>query len=122
VTDVGYIRLHSTGWFVCRLGFWWMNPADKVQHQTSGSGKDIDINQTETSDPGAWGVPDGSQVWPHIDVVAGDDHDGSIQDGLVYRTGTPVVATYHIWGYTLDNHLHLDGFGPLEWEVVPPQP
>jgi hypothetical protein len=112
LTNVGYIRLHNTGVFDCELEFIWLDPKDNSQHKSAGSGKTIHVNQTETSDPGRWGVPDGARVYPYINVHLGDDHEGSLQDGLVYATGLNWVAEYHIWGVTRDNHLRLDGFGP----------
>lgn len=122
MTDVGYIRLHNTGWFDCELEFVWLDPKDNTQHKSPGSGKVISLNQTETSDPGRWGVPDKVRVWPYINVHAGDDHEGSLQDGLIYDTGDPWLANYHIWGVTKDNHLRLTGYGPPEVAVSPPEP
>jgi hypothetical protein len=109
--QVGYIQLHNSGAFNCNLQYYYV--ANGQEHFSSGSGKTLHWGDTETADPGQYGVPDGAPIWPDINVVWGDDHDGSINDDVVYVRGTNLVAQYHISGTTTDNHLSLS-FGPFK--------
>jgi hypothetical protein len=108
---VGELSLHNTGAFVAKLGAKWITPED-----TEGSADmdGIDEGQSGTFDPGSQGCPAGSQVWPWVDVVWGNNLEGSVNDGLIYEPGDQHTAEYHSHGTTLDDHLGFDGINPPE--------
>jgi hypothetical protein len=111
---VGQLSLHNTGGFVARLGVKWIY--EDQEYGPAGMDSDTDAGQTGTLDPGMYDVPSGSIIWAYVDVVWGDDKQGSAQDGggLVFRLADPHTAQYHIWGTTLDDHMSFDGISPPE--------
>jgi hypothetical protein len=111
---VGYLSLHNTGAFVARLGVKWI--VDDSEYGPVGMDQDTDVDQTSTLDPGMYNVPSGATIWAYVDVVWGDDKEGSPQDGggLMFRLADEHTAQYHIHGTTHDDHLGFDGISPPE--------
>jgi hypothetical protein len=111
---VGQLKLHNTGAFVARLGARWITPGGEEDSIDPGGMGDVDAGQTGSLDPGEGGCEPGSRVWPWIDVVWGDNLEGSVNEGLIYQPGDPHAALYHSHGTTLDDHLGFDGIDPPE--------
>lgn len=103
--SIGKMSLKNQGGFVCKLQFVFWD-ANGNKQRTGGSG-DIDLGQSDTEDPGAYGVPDGAPVSIYVDVVWGDDNEGSQM--FTYSKGSSCTANYAISGTTLDNSLGLTG-------------
>jgi hypothetical protein len=67
----------------------------------------IALGQTETVDPGKYGVPSGALFSVYIFVVWGNDVQG--REVFRYETGNSRTADYTLTGTTLDAHLQFNG-------------
>jgi hypothetical protein len=102
-TSVGQFSLHNGGGFVVAISFDYLD--ENLQMQRSQSGSNFPVGQTQTVDPGTLGVPNGSTLWLHADVVWGTDNVAS--QGFVYQSGNSSTANYTITGTTLSNTMGL---------------
>ena len=106
-TSVGKFSLHNGGGFVVSISFDYLD--ENLQKQRSKSGSNFPLGQTQTVDPGTLGVPDGSTLWLHADVVWGTDNIAS--QGFIYESGNESTANYTITGTTLNNTMGLINVG-----------
>ena len=102
-TSVGKFSLHNGGGFVVSISLDYLD--ENLQKQRSKSGSNFPLAQTQTVDPGSLGVPDGSTLWLHADVVWGTDNEAA--QGFVYESRNESTANYTITGTTLSNTLGL---------------
>lgn len=105
---VGKFTLLNDGGFVVKISFDYMD--DNGHTHRSSSGPDIDVTQTGKQDPSDLGVPNGSTVWLHADVVWGDDNVAT--QGFIYQSGNAETANYKITGTTLNNNMQLLNITP----------
>jgi hypothetical protein len=100
---IGKFSLRNQGGFVCKLQFvYWDQNGNR--HHVDGTGS-FPIGQSETADPGQYGVPNGSAISLYADVVWGNDNTASQM--FTYQSGNATKADYVITGTTLDNQLAL---------------
>ena len=104
---VGQFKLKNQGGFVVKLQFVYYDQ-DGNKHHVDGTGG-FPLGQSETADPGKYGVPDGSPTALYADVVWGSDNEA--KQLFTYTSGSKVVASYTISGTTLDNELGLNSVG-----------
>lgn len=100
---ISNFSLRNQGGFACKLQFvYWDQNGNR--HHLDGTGS-FPIGQTETADPGQYGVPDGAAVSLYADVVWGSDNIAAQM--FTYQNGNAPTANYVITGTTLDNQLAL---------------
>lgn len=97
------MSLHNGGDFVVNIKFDYMWEDGK--RLTSNAGGSFPIGQTESADPGSLGVPNGSIVWLHADVLSGMDNVAS--QGFIYEEGNSSTANYTVTGVITSNTLGL---------------
>lgn len=102
---IGKFKLSNQGGFVAKLQFSYIDQDGERQHK-DGTGS-ILLGQSETADPGDYGVPDGAMVALYVFVVWGTDNLANQM--FTYKKGSPETADYTISGTTLSNHLGLTG-------------
>jgi hypothetical protein len=100
---IGKMSLKNSGGFVARVQFSFMD--DNGEKQLTGQSGDVLLGQTQTFDPGALKVPDGSMVYMHVFVVWGTDNEA--RRAFLYEKGNTSTANYNISGTTLNNDLGL---------------
>lgn len=106
--NIGKMSLKNNGGFAVKLQFVYIDSNGDKQH-VDGTGS-FPLGQTETADPGDYGVPDGSPVALYAFVVWGRDNTAS--QLFFYQKGAPMCAAYTISGTTLDNELGFTGLVP----------
>jgi hypothetical protein len=102
-TSVGKFTLHDGGGFNVGISFDYLD--SNLQKLRSQTGPSFPLGQTGSADPGDLGVPNGSTLWLHADVVWGTDNVAA--QGFVYESGDSSTANYTITGTTLNNTLGL---------------
>lgn len=103
--QIGKLSLLNEGGFVVKLQFQYIDSKGEKQH-VDGTGS-FPIGQSNTADPGDYGVPDGSPVAVYAFVVWGKDNVGT--QLFYYKKGIQWTANYTISGTTLDNQLGFTG-------------
>ena len=103
--QVGKFSLKNNGGFVVKLQFQYIDNKGEKKH-VDGTGS-FPLGQTETADPGDYGVPEGSPVTVYAFVVWGKDAVG--QQLFIYTKGSTTTANFAISGTTLDNSLGFEG-------------
>lgn len=106
--NIGKMSLKNNGGFAVKLQFVYID-SNGDKHHVDGTGS-FPLGQTETADPGDYGVPDGSPIALYAFVVWGRDNTAS--QLFSYQKGTPMCAAYTISGTTLDNELGFTGLVP----------
>ena len=101
---IGRFILENQAWVVAKMQYNYKN--SRGMHHTDGSGNGIDIGQSQTDDPGKYGVVDGDLVALYVKVVWGSD--ATATPFFIYKRGSPMAAHYTLTGTTLDNSLRLD--------------
>ncbi|OXI26876.1 hypothetical protein [Burkholderia sp. AU16482] len=104
---IGKFTLKNQGGFVAKMQYNYYNKTGK--HHSDGNDEGIDLGQSQTDDPGRYGVNDGDVVVLYVDVVWGSDNIAKQQ--FIYRKGNPNIAHYTISGTTFDNELGLNWVG-----------
>lgn len=105
--SVGKFSLKNQGGFVVKLQFvYWDDLGNKIHVDGTGS---FPIGQSESADPGAYGVPNGSLVALYAFVVWGSDNEAN--QVFTYQAGSDTTASYTISGTTLNNELALTSVG-----------
>ena len=107
MADIGYISLKNTGAFVARIQFKYYNEYTQKWDLTK-TGPDILAQQTKTSSPYDYDLPDGCQVQLHVSVAGGSDKESN--ETYTYKKGSGNTANYTISGTTLINSLTYNGF------------
>ena len=99
--------LHNEGAFVAHIQLKWTNPKDgsKGKYEQSGY-HDICIHAERTVNLSDTGIPLGSTVYLHVDVVAGKDNEA---DEAFDYAEDGKTADYTISGWTLRNTLTFNG-------------
>lgn len=82
-----------------------------ISTQSQQTGNQL-IDQTYTVDPGDLGVPDGMMVQLYLWVMAG--YDRTSDRSFIYRTGSPVRATYTSSGATVSPGLTFNGLSTVD--------
>lgn len=100
---IGKMSLHNGGGFVARMKFAYVD--DEGQKKNTNRTGDILLGQTKTATLDDFGIPDGSLVYMHVDVVWGRDNEGA--RAFTYEKGNTCTAAYTITGTTLSNTLGL---------------
>ena len=108
VQTIDQMSLYNGGLFVARIKFNWFDP-NTGELWVSDPGPNITLWFTGKLPPGSVGVPSGSAVIMHVDVVAGLDNNA--QQAFLYRSDASQTAKYSISGTTSNNALHFDGIG-----------
>lgn len=103
--QIGKFSLSNQGGFVVKLQFVYVDSKGE-KHHVDGTGG-FPIGQTQTADPGDYGVPDGVPVTVYAFVVWGRDH--TAEQFFIYSKGNPWIANFTISGTTLDNQLGFTG-------------
>jgi hypothetical protein len=104
---IGKFSLKNQGGFVVKLQFVYVDNNGNQVHVDGTSG--FPLGQSETADPGSYGVPNNSMVALYAFVVWGSDNQA--KQWFLYESGSPVTANYTISGTTLDNELGLNSVG-----------
>lgn len=99
---IGKFDLKNKGGFVVRLEFEYYNESSSKWIRTGGTG-DITLGFSKQASPGDHGVPDGSMVRLHANVIWGTDRVSN--EMFLYEKGNGSVVCYAISGTTLNNHL-----------------
>ncbi|SRR6266545_2663134 len=102
---IGKFSLKNQGGFVVKLQFVYWD-ADNQKHHKDGTDS-FPLGQSQTADPGDYGVPDGSPVALYAFVVWGSDKEAAQM--FTYQRGSSAIARYIITGTTLGNDLGLVG-------------
>lgn len=105
MTQIGKLSLKNNGGFAVKLQFVYVDSSGE-KHHVDGTGS-FPLGQTETADPGDYGVPNGSPVAVYAFVVWGSDATGT--QFFTYETGNGTTANYAISGTTLNNSLGFEG-------------
>jgi hypothetical protein len=100
------ISLKNNGAFVVKLEFEYYHETSSKWIRVAGTG-DITLGFTKRANPGEHGVPDGSMVRLHANVIWGTDQVSN--EMFLYEKGNTSMATYAISGTTLNNHLEYRG-------------
>ena len=104
---IGKFSLRNQGGFVVKLQFvYWDEKGNKIHRDGTGT---FPIGQSETADPGDYGVPNGAMVAIYAFVVWGSDNEAN--QVFTYQKGLAVTAAYTISGTTLNNQLALNSVG-----------
>lgn len=101
---IGKMSLKNSGGFVTRIFFSYLDN-DGNKKITEKSSSDIPLGQTQTVDPGSFGVPDGSLVYMYAFVVWGTDNEA--KRAFEYQKNNANTANWIITGSTLHNDLAL---------------
>ena len=103
--QVGKFKLKNQGGFVVKEQFVYYDEDGNKVHVDGTGG--FPLGQSETADPGDYGVPDGASVALYAFVVWGTDNEAN--QLFTYQKGNSTTASYTISGTTLDNELGLNG-------------
>ncbi len=104
--SIGKFNLKNQGGFVVKMGFQHHNSNSSDWQRTGQQTGKILLGQSETADPGDYGVAEGDTVRIFADVEAGPDKHGNQE--FTYQNGNALTAYYSISGTTLDSRLGLD--------------
>lgn len=103
---IGKIKLQNNGGFVAKLEFEYYNEQTNKWIRTGGTGN-ITLGFSNTAVPGDYGVPDGSMVRLHVNVVCGSDNVSN--EMFLFEKDRSFTACYAISGTTFHNHLEFTG-------------
>lgn len=105
--SIGKFSLFNQGGFVTKLQFvYWDGQGNKIHKDGTG---DIPLGQSDSANPGDYGVPNGMLVSLYAFVVWGSDNEAN--QVFTYDSSSTVTANYTISGTTLDNTLVLNSVG-----------
>lgn len=100
---IGKFFLHNQGWFAVKIQFKYQASDGNWVHTSGTDG--FPLGQSNTADPGDYGVPDGALVCLYAFVIAGSDNVSN--QVFRYNRGSAGTASYIIAGTTLVNQLGL---------------
>lgn len=100
---ISEMSLENRGGFIAKIKFQYMDSDGNVH--TTDAGPNIVVTETQTANPGVYGVPEGATVWLYVDVFWGTDNIA--QEHFQYSRESPNTAAYKITGTIWQNSLSL---------------
>lgn len=113
---IGKVALRNEGAYFVAVRFDYLRSDGRQRISSATTGTPFPVGETNISDPGDHGVPEGAELWIEIQATLGESAQG--HQHFIYQKGVAQMARYHCSGTTLDVDLSFDGVRPGSAEAA----